>query len=218
MDTLNLEAQVREDKGKGFVKKLRREGFLPGVLYGLDVETLPVTVNVRDLSRILRSAGENALIRLEVNGKEHITLVRELQRHPVRGDLIHVDFFQISLKEKLETVVPLRIVGESPGVRNEGGILQQMLREIDVRCLPTEIPEYIEVDISNLGFGENIVVGDLEGFGDIELLADPDTALAAVVAPHEEEEEEVEEIDEEDEGAAEEGEEEEGEGEEEEAE
>ena len=135
MDTLNLEAQVREDKGKGFVKKLRREGFLPGVLYGLDVETLPVTVNVRDLSRILRSAGENALIRLEVNGKEHITLVRELQRHPVRGDLIHVDFFQISLKEKLETVVPLRIVGD-PGVRNEGGIPQQMLRKL--MWMPTD--------------------------------------------------------------------------------
>lgn len=187
MEALELQAQIREEKGKGHAARLRREGKLPCVLYGKEIETIPLTINSSDLERILKNAGPNALIKVKVGRKEYISLVREIQTHPVNKEYLHADLQQISLKEKLQTTVPLQIVGESPGVQ-EGGVLQQPVREIDVECLPTDIPDAVEVDISQLGFGESIFVGDLKAIPGVEILTDPETLIISVVAPEAEEE------------------------------
>jgi len=181
MEALALEAKIRENKGKGYAKKIRREGLLPSVLYGPEVETLPLQVQTRELEKIINKAGERALIKLKVDGKEYMTLIREIQRSPVKGEILHADFYQVSLKEELETQVPIVFVGESPGIK-EGGVLQHLLRELDIKCLPTKIPEHIEVDISGLGIGDSVTVGDLKVSEDIEILNDPDTVIASVVA------------------------------------
>lgn len=187
MEALELKAQVREEKGKGHAARLRREGQLPCVLYGSEIETLPLTVNTSDLERILKNAGPNALIKVKVGRKEYISLVRDIQTHPVNKEYLHADLQQISLKEKLQTTVPLQVVGESPGVR-DGGMLQQAVREIEVECLPTDIPDSIEVDISELAFGDSIFAGDLKAGPGVEILAEPDMLVISVVAPQAEEE------------------------------
>jgi len=187
MEALELQAQVREEKGKGYARKLRREGLLPCVLYGSEIDSIPLTVKTAELDRVIREGGPNALIKVKVDGKEYITIVREVQNHPVTKDYLHADLQRISLKEKLQTLVPLQFVGESPGVE-QGGVLQHLLREVEVECLPTEIPEFVEVDISNLGFGESLTVADLSAGPGVDIITDPETLVVSIVAPETEEE------------------------------
>ena len=187
MEALELQAQIREEKGKGHTARLRREGLLPCVLYGSEIDTVSLAVKTGDLDRIIKDAGPNALIKLKVGSEEYITLVREIQSHPIVKEYLHADLQQISLKEKLQTMVPLHIVGESPGVK-DGGILQQSVREVEVECLPVNIPESIEVDISALGFGDSITAGELNAGEDVEILTDPDTVIVSIVAAQVEEE------------------------------
>lgn len=187
MEALELEAQVREEKGKGHAAKLRREGLLPCVLYGSEIDSIPITVKTSDLDRILKEGGHNALIKVKLDNQEYISLVREIQNHPVTKEFLHADFHRISMKEKLQTLVPLEIIGEAPGI-TEGGVLQHLLREVEVECLPTDIPEVVEVDISSLGFGESLTVADLDAGKGVEIITDPDTVVVSIVAPEKEEE------------------------------
>lgn len=197
MEAFELQAQIREEKGKGHAAKLRKEGLLPCVLYGSEIDAVSLTVKTNDLEKILKEAGPNALIKVKVGSKEYISLVKEIQTHPVLKDYLHADLHQISLKEKLQTMVPVHLIGDAPGV-NEGGILQQALREIEVECLPTNIPEAIEVDISGLGFGDHITLGSLDAGSGVEIIGDPDAVVVSVVAAHEERAEaEVEAVEEE---------------------
>jgi large subunit ribosomal protein L25 len=191
MEALELVAQVREEKGKGHAAKLRRDGLLPCVLYGSEIDAVPMSVKTAELDRIIKEGGPNALIKVKLNANEYITLVREIQSHPVTKEYLHADLQRISMKEKLQTLVPLRIVGEAPGV-NKGGILDQMHREVEVECQPTDIPEYIEVDISSLGFGESLTVAELSVGSGVEIITDPDAVVVSVVAPAEEPAEEAE--------------------------
>lgn len=181
MEALELEAQIREEKGKGHASRLRKQGLLPCVLYGTEIDTIPLTVKTNDLDRIIKEGGPNALIKVKVGSKEYITLVREIQTSPVIREYLHADLQRISLKDKLQTSVPLQIVGEAPGI-SEGGILQQVLREVEVECLPTDIPDVVEVDISNLGFGDSVTVADLNAGQGVEILTDPETAIVSIVA------------------------------------
>lgn len=187
MEAFELIAQIREEKGKSSAARLRRDGLLPCVLYGSEVEAMPLTVKTAELDRIIRDGGANVLIKVKVDSQEYITLVREVQYHPVAKDYLHADLQQISMKDKLQTFVPLVIVGESPGV-DQGGVLQQQHREVEVECLPTDIPEYLEVDISELDFGESITVEDLNAGSGVEIITEADTVIVSVVAPQTEEE------------------------------
>lgn len=187
MEALELEAQIRTEKGKGHTAKLRREGLLPCVLYGSEINSIPITVKTGDLDRIMKVGGPNALIKVKVDSKEYITLVREIQTHPVAKEYLHADLQQVSLKEKLQTLVPLHIIGEAPGVA-DGGILQQVHRELEVECLPTDIPDFIEVDVSGLGFGDSLTVADLKAGEGVDILNDLDTVVVSIVAPKAEEE------------------------------
>jgi len=161
---------------------------VPAVLYGQDIENLTLTVNAKDLKKIIKNHGRNVLINLKVNDNENTVMLREIQKSIIKDDIIHADFFKISLKEKIEVTVPIVLLGDAVGIK-DGGILQNQLRELSVKVLPTEIPDTIEIDISNLEFGEAVAVKDVEVAPEIELLNDPDEIIASVIAPMEEEEE-----------------------------
>jgi large subunit ribosomal protein L25 len=183
MEKISLEAEIREKTGKSSSGRLRRTGYIPAVLYGEKEEPQSLIVNTKDLEKALSTeAGENVIISLKVGDRARTVIVKELQTDPVRGDLLHVDLCQISLREKLKAAVPIEVRGESPGVK-EGGILQHRLREIEVECLPTEIPESIPVDVGDLGIGDSLHIKDLKITGDIKILVDEEETVVSIVPP-----------------------------------
>ena len=183
MEKISLEAEIREKTGKSSSGRLRRTGYIPAVLYGGKEESQPLIVNTKDLEKALSTeAGENVIISLKIGDKVRTVIIKELQTDIVRGDLLHVDLCQISLEEKLKAAVPIEVRGESPGVK-EGGILQHRLREIEVECLPTEIPESIPIDVGDLGIGDSLHVKDLKVTGDIKILADEEQTVVSIVPP-----------------------------------
>ena len=155
MRQIELVAQKRNAFGKGATRNLRRSGIVPGVLYGRNQDTISVQINAHTFRRFLRTNGENMLIDLNID--EHGTetvLIKELQRHPVKRNLIHADFIRISLDEPVTTQVPITLVGSATGVQ-EGGVLTFLHRQLSVSCLPLLIPEEIQVDISEMDFEMN---------------------------------------------------------------
>jgi large subunit ribosomal protein L25 len=185
METVSLDLGPRAGTGKKLAKRIRREGRVPGVVYGLKNEALPVSVDERTLSRILHSA-RHGHVMLDLNlpgGKEPVKAIfREIQRDPVRLAYLHCDFQRISLEEKLHVQVPVRVEGIADGVKNYGGILDYHVREIDIRCLPTEIPNEIVVDVTPLKIGGSIRVKDISLPG-VEILLDAERAIVTIVAP-----------------------------------
>jgi large subunit ribosomal protein L25 len=182
----NIGALPREAIGKGGARSVRREGRVPGILYGHGEESIPLSVDARELQRLVHSVSiENTIVDLSLKGtrQPYKVLIREIQRHPTREEYIHVDFFHIAMDEKISVEVPIVLKGEPTGVRNKGGILDHQLRELEVYCLPAEIPERIEVDVSELDIGDAIHVRDLAVPEGVEIEADPDRAVAAVLAP-----------------------------------
>lgn len=196
-EKIRLKAQMRSETGKGAARKLRRQGYVPAVVYSHGEESSNLKVRVEELDSLLGQISvDNTLVDLEVDGRARPVLIREVQRHPFRSDVLHVDFFRIHLDEKIRVEVPLRLTGTSQGVE-EGGILQQARHAIEVECLPGEIPESFELDASALEIGDSLRVGDLTGVGGVTLLEDLDTMVAVVVPPtviavEEEAEEELE--------------------------
>jgi large subunit ribosomal protein L25 len=197
VETISLRAETRERGTKGSVHALRRQGMLPAVLYGKEAGNVLLKLPVKSVERIIntQSAG-SALINLEVadgdQTESYMVMFRELQRDPVRWELIHADFYQVVLTEEIETEIPVDLVGDAPGV-GDGGILQHMLRRISISCLPTEIPERLEVDISQLEIGGQVTVADIEPPAGVQILSEPESVIAVVVMPTFEEEEEEEE-------------------------
>lgn len=183
MEKVSLEVEIREKTGKGSSGRLRRRGYIPAILYGGKEAPQSLIVNIKDLEKALSTeAGENVIISLKVGDKTRTVIVKDLQVDPVRGDLLHADLCQISLKERLKASVPIVVRGEAPGVK-EGGILQHRLREIEVECLPTEIPESIPIDVGDLRIGNSLHVKDLRVTGDIKILADGEESVVSIVPP-----------------------------------
>ena len=202
MRQIELVAQKRNAFGKGATRNLRRSGIVPGVLYGRNQDTISVQINAHTFRRFLRTNGENMLIDLNID--EHGTetvLIKELQRHPVKRNLIHADFIRISLDEPVTTQVPITLVGSATGVQ-EGGVLTFLHRQLSVSCLPLLIPEEIQVDISEMDIGDAIRIEDLTLDEGVENLEDPQAQIVSVVPPIVEVEpvEEDEEIEEGEEG------------------
>lgn len=182
MKELQLAAEVRNDAGKGVARKLRAAGRIPGILYGLDKTPQMLGVSGLELGKLLRKAGDNVLFDLAVKGsKTEKVLLREVQRHPVTEDVVHVDLLRIDLTKEIEVTVPVRLTGTSAGVR-AGGVLEFVRRELDVSCLPTNIPPYVEVDIANLEINDAIHVSDLS-VEDVEILTDPVRTIVVVHPP-----------------------------------
>lgn len=177
----------RNEVGKGAARKIRREGFIPAVLYGREMEPISLTVNPIDLKKALSTeAGENTLLELHVKGDgEEITkiaLLRDVQYDNLTSRPIHFDFQEILMKELITVKVPVEIVGKAPGIQ-EGGILEGILREIEVECLPASIPNVIEIDVSQLGIGDSIHISDLTLPEGVTVLHDPDETIVTILSP-----------------------------------
>src|SRR5690625_150117 len=192
----SLKAKKRDDYTRATTNQLRREGFIPAVVYGRDKDTQTVSVNNVELLKTVRDEGRNAIISLDIeNDKAIDVMLHEYQTDPVKGEVIHVDFYVIDMAEEMDVEVSLRLEGEAAG-SEEGGILQQPLYELQVRAKPRDIPEEITVNVSELGIGDSISVADLTKSDKYEFLDDEETTIAIVLAPEAEEEEtEEEEID-----------------------
>ena len=196
MDQVSLRATPRSDRGTRPAKRMRRDGFVPAVVYGRELPTVPVAVAERDLFAALHTeAGLNALINLEVEGGDTVlTVAREIQRNPVRGQITHLDFIKVSLDVAIEAEVGVDYVGSPVGTRDEGGFVETIAATVMVRALPTAIPSGIQIDISELDIGDTLKVADLPDIDGVEYLDDIDRPLVTVALPRIEEEPEVEEI------------------------
>ncbi|TEB12454.1 General stress protein CTC [Pelotomaculum sp. FP] len=164
MEAIKLDAQVRLEKNKFHKHNLRKNGFIPAVIYGKSMKSTAIAVNTNELQKILGQAGSNALIHMNVKRdgatEDHQVLVKSVQRDALRGTLIHADFHQVSLKDMVTATVPVHLAGSAPGV-SKGGILAQPMRGVEVECLASNIPDAITVDISNLDIGQEITLADL---------------------------------------------------------
>ncbi len=184
-----LSAQVRESAGKGVGRKLRAAGRIPAVLYGRGKPSVSLSLDPRLLDKLLATseAGINTLIDLAVDGRTDLSgkvvLVKELQRHPVKGSLVHADLYEVDLTQTIEVSVPLHVVGTPRGVALDGGILDQALRELEIECLPRAIPDQIDVDVSDLGIGDSLHVRDIKLPEGVVLKSDPELSVLSVVAP-----------------------------------
>lgn len=204
---LKLEAEKRDESGKGAARKLRARGRVPAVLYGHGVGPVSVSVGAKDLYRVLHgSAGTNVLVNLTVDGAEHLALPREIQRDHVRGRYVHVDFLAVRRDEMVTVSVPVRVVGESPGVK-VGGVVEHHLWELQVECLPGDVPDGIDADVSELQVGDSLRVSDIVAPEGVTVLTPPEESLLSVVVPQVRVVEEVAEVAEGEEAAPAEGEE-----------
>lgn len=193
MEEIVLQAKKREKIGKK-VKALRREGGLPAIIYGGSIDPTPITLNAHDASRVLSGVTSSHMIAVDVDGERLNVLVRERQREPILGSLLHVDFLAVSLTETLRANVMLEFGGDAPAVKEYGFILVSGIEALEVESLPQNLPERVVVDISNLKeIGDAIYVRDINLPSEVEVLTDPDEMIALVTAPAAEEEEEVEE-------------------------
>jgi large subunit ribosomal protein L25 len=181
-----LKSARREGVGKGVARKLRTAGDVPAIYYGRGEEPLPLTVRARELEGILHgAAGSNVIVDLQVTGAaagERKAILREVQRHPVRGDILHADFQHISLTEKITVEVEVALEGTPTGVKDGGGILEFLLREIEIECLPTDIPTHVTVDVSHLNIGDSVHVSDIKVEKAV-VLTEPERTVATVVPP-----------------------------------
>ena len=196
MERYEVEVQVRKETGKGAARRLRREGKIPGVVYGKEKEAQSLIVDPLDVRDKINS---NAIFDLKISDpeadekEEEIAMLKDFQKDVIKNNIIHVDFQQISMDDKITIDVPIELIGESFGVK-EGGVLQLLMREVSIEVLPADIPEKLELDISELDVGDSLQVGDLEPGEDIDILDSPEEVIVTIVTPSEEiEEEEIEE-------------------------
>jgi len=203
MDTMQLNSEIRDQTGKGAARRLRRAGKLPAILYGAETEPIMLAMDYSELKKTLRGrAAENIIFDLTINGGKKSpskkVMIKELQRDPVKRDYLHVDLFEISMAKELEVDIPIDLVNTPVGV-DEGGILQHIRREAKVVCLPGDLVDKIEVDVSGLDIGQSLHIRDISFPPGLKPLDDEDLAVVTVVAPTvtpEVEEEEVEEVEE----------------------
>jgi large subunit ribosomal protein L25 len=194
-ELLSIEAESREVFGKNASRRLRHAGRVPAVVYGDQGPSLPLTVDPKEILRVLRSgAGQNAIFTLEIKGRAPArVMLRDWQLDPIKGNLIHVDMVRIGRDHKLRVKVPIHIKGEAKGVKVQGGIFEFALREVEVECLPDDIPESLTVDITELTIGQNLRVANLPLGPKVKVLTDPDRVVAHVVTLRVEEEKPAEE-------------------------
>lgn len=192
---INLKAKKRENMSRATTKQIRQEGFIPAIVYGKEKEPQTVSVNNIELLKTVRDEGRNAIISLDIENADSVdVMLHEYQTDPVKGDVIHVDFYVVDMSEEMDVAVALRLEGEAVGAR-EGGVLQQPLYELQVRAKPRDIPEEITVDVSELAIGESISIADLPTSDKYELIDDAETTIAVVLAPEAEVEKTDEEVD-----------------------
>ena len=183
MATANLNAKVRTDSGTGVARKLRQGGQVPAIIYGHSRQPQSLAIDTRELERLLeRVAAASTVIELSIDGRPARTLIREIQRHPVKRSILHVDFQELVAGEKVTVSIPLVFVGSAEGVRG-GGILDQVMHELEIRVDPSNIPNHVDVDVTPLQIGHSIHVRDLNIPTGVEVLDDEDATVCTVSAP-----------------------------------
>jgi large subunit ribosomal protein L25 len=199
-EQLVVPVDPRDYRGKNACRRLRATGRVPGNVYGMSLDSYAVAVDARRIEEILRlGSGRNTIFTLSLGEgeKSRAVMLRELQRDPVSERLVHVDFLRVDPKKTVHVRIPVRLVGMPEGVKNEGGVIDFVHRQVEVACMPSSIPENLDVDVSHLHNNQNVAVKDLETQVGVEILDDPETILAVVAAPRVE----VEEVPEVEEGA-----------------
>jgi large subunit ribosomal protein L25 len=202
MSDIELHANIREEKGKGAARRLRREDQIPCVLYGGDGDTTCLSVNRKELNKLLSES--HSLITLKYDDKEQNSVIKDIQYHPLKGDVIHIDLQRVKAGQEIHLSVPLKFLGMSPGVK-AGGIFQELKADLNITCLPKNLPDELEIDISMLEIGDSIHVKDIS-YENITINEEPDTTICSIAIPkkvvevvEEEEGEEGEEVEEEEE-------------------
>jgi large subunit ribosomal protein L25 len=179
----NIEAKPRQSGNKNDARRLRSHGLIPAVLYGAGLEPLTISVDPKQMKRILASeSGHNSIFDLSAGGDSGKAMIVDWQSDPIKGALLHVDLKRIAMDKLLRVSVPVTLKGEAPGVKLQGGILEQMMREVEVECLPADIPSHIDADVSKLEFGQTIRVSDLPHTDKVKFLTDENQAIAHVTA------------------------------------
>jgi ribosomal protein L25, Ctc-form len=184
MATVQLDAAVRDNSGKGAARTLRSEGRVPAIIYGHKREPRALSINARDLGKLLdHIVAESTVIELNLDGTTSKTLIREIQRHPFKKEILHVDFQELVAGEKVIVSIPIVIVGVPEGVRLGGGILDQTMRELEIKVDPADIPNHVDADVSALQIGGSIHVRDLKIPAGVEVQDDLDASVCVVAAP-----------------------------------
>src|SRR5246127_1317338 len=187
LETNALEAHPRKPGTKNEARRVRREGKIPAVVYGAGKDSLSITVDPRVVTRILNSeTGHNTIFDLTLDGEKTKAMIVDWQYEPIKGTLLHIDLKRIALDKVLKVSVPIFLVGEAAGVKQEGGIMEQMLREVEIECLPADIPSHIDADVSELTFGKVLRVSDLPHSEKLKFLTDPNQPVAHVTSGKEE--------------------------------
>jgi large subunit ribosomal protein L25 len=196
--SFKIKAEKRDIFGKNASRRLRREGMIPAILYGADALNVPLTLKKQDVFMILRSdTGENTVFQVSFDSESRDVMIKELQRDPVTDEILHADFVHIAMDKAIRVSVSLVSVGEAVGVKTEGGFVDFVTREVEIECLPKDIPEQIEIDISGLHLRQSFKAGEITLPEGVELITSPDTILVMIEVPLKEEEIEVEEEEEE---------------------
>jgi large subunit ribosomal protein L25 len=191
-----VEAQKRENRPRSILTRLRREGRIPAVLYGKKTGNELLHLDYSQFLRFLQQEGTSAVINLKLpDGKTKHVMIKELQKDPIKDVILHVDLYEINMNEPVDTETVIELNGEPAGVK-EGGILQQQLRTVEIRCLPNNIPDALTVDISELKIGDSVLLRDVKLPEGVELLSDPEEVVASVLPPQIEREKETEALDE----------------------
>lgn len=178
-----LKAVARDASGKGVARKLRQQGRVPAVVYGHGDKPLGISVDGHELELLMAASGVNAIVRLELDGQAtQDVLLREVQMHPYRPEVLHLDFFHVHAGERVHVKVPVSLTGIATGVREGGGVMDQVLYDLDMEVMPDRIPDVLELDVSGLAVGESIRVSDV-ATGDYKILQDGDLPIVSVIAP-----------------------------------
>jgi large subunit ribosomal protein L25 len=190
-DNVDLQAKERSERGKNAARRLRASGMVPAVLYGSDGEATALAVPDKIVDYTLHHMGDNALYDIDLGSGGSTARIVDVQRDPVSGRLVHVDFAPVNMRERIEVTVPLHVVGDAPGAE-EGGVLQQVAYEVHVESLPGDIPQELTIDVSSLGMGENLTLADVALPEGVTLISDPEEVAATVTVPTEITEEDLE--------------------------
>ncbi|WP_143416255.1 50S ribosomal protein L25/general stress protein Ctc [Geobacillus sp. E263] len=182
-----LEAKERPDKKHSTLRRIRLQGNIPGILYGKNIDNQMIFVSGVALEKTIREGGRHSLMTLKIGEKDYSVLLREIQRDPLRGNILHADFQAVDMSTEVDIDVDVRLIGEAAGEK-DGGVLQQNLHQLTIRVLPANIPPSIDIDISHLQIGDTVTVGDINTGGKYEIIDDPSEVIATILPPQQEEE------------------------------
>ncbi|MEW6455745.1 MAG: 50S ribosomal protein L25 [Acidobacteriota bacterium] len=188
MEEILIRAEKRDKVGKEYAKKIRKIGKIPSIIYGSDVSSIPVTLEKKDIIKIMKM-GENIIFKVNVDKKTYSVMMKEFQIDPLTTEILHVDIYKVLMDKPVKVKVPISLVGTPIGVAEEGGFIEFLHRECDIECLPKDIPEKIDVEISPLHIGQSLKIEDIKFDKKIKILDDPDSVILTIEAPRKEVEE-----------------------------